>query len=107
MSIATGTRLGRYEIRSKLGDDGMGEVYAHEKRSLGSLTKATTNAPRYPWCVADSTFRLTAQRQQLQERERAHSTNHAIQRPDSLLNARATERTQLAAPINGRPNASY
>jgi serine/threonine protein kinase len=27
MTIATGTRLGRYEIRSQLGAGGMGEVY--------------------------------------------------------------------------------
>jgi serine/threonine protein kinase len=27
MPIAAGTKLGRYEIRSKIGEGGMGEVY--------------------------------------------------------------------------------
>jgi serine/threonine protein kinase len=30
MSLAAGTKLGRYEIRSKIGEGGMGEVYLGE-----------------------------------------------------------------------------
>src|SRR6266487_4823758 len=34
MSIAAGTKLGRYEIRSKIGEGGMGEVYLADDTKL-------------------------------------------------------------------------
>ena len=38
MTLAAGTRLGRYEIRSKIGAGGMGEVYLAHK-GLGDWSR--------------------------------------------------------------------
>jgi serine/threonine protein kinase len=34
MNITSGTRLGRYEVRDKIGEGGMGEVYLAEDTTL-------------------------------------------------------------------------
>ena len=42
MSVAAGTKLGRYEIRSKIGEGGMGEVYVARYAQLDLALKILT-----------------------------------------------------------------
>jgi hypothetical protein len=43
MTLATGTKLGRYEIRSKIGERGMGEAYlADNSRNLFTVEQSNS-----------------------------------------------------------------
>src|SRR6266567_1248161 len=69
MAIAAGTRLDRYEIRSKIGEGGMGEVYLAEDTRLGRKV-ALKQLPE------DLTADEAAKRRFTQEAKAASALNH-------------------------------
>src|SRR5437762_14115882 len=69
MTIAAGTKLGRYEIRSKLGEGGMGEVYLAQDSKL-NRTVAVNVLP------ADLAHDQSRMRRSVQEALTASSLSH-------------------------------
>src|SRR5947207_13220686 len=69
MTIAAGTKLGRYEIRSKLGEGGMGEVYLAQDSKL-DRTVAVKVLP------ADLAHDQSRMRRFVQEARTASSLSH-------------------------------
>src|SRR5229473_2394521 len=69
MAIAPGTKLGRYEIRSKLGAGGMGEVYL----ALDTELDRTVAIKILPEAIASDQQRL---QRFIQEAKAASALNH-------------------------------
>src|SRR5881398_3483675 len=69
MSITAGTKLGRYEIRSKIGEGGMGEVYLAQDTKLDRKVAIKT----LPSEVASNQERM---RRFVQEAKAAAALNH-------------------------------
>src|SRR5215471_4499278 len=69
MTIAAGTKLGRYEIRAKLGEGGMGEVYLAQDTKLDRKVAAKI----LPAELAGDTDRM---RRFVQEAKAASALNH-------------------------------
>ena len=69
MAITVGSKLGRYEIRSKLGAGGMGEVYLAEDTRLNRKV-ALKRLPD------DLTADESAKRRFIQEAKTASALNH-------------------------------
>src|SRR5213080_3632614 len=74
MTIGTGTRLGRYEIRSKIGEGGMGEVYRARDTQLGRDVAVK---------VLPSTYSVDEQR--LSRFEQEASAASALNHPNILI----------------------
>src|SRR5438876_11413149 len=74
MSLAAGTKLGRYEIRSKIGEGGMGEVYRARDTQLGRDVAVK---------VLPSTYSVDEQR--LSRFEQEASAASALNHPNILI----------------------
>src|SRR6266571_8614549 len=74
MSLVTGTRLGRYEIRAQIGEGGMGEVYRARDTQLGRDVAVK---------VLPSTYSFDEQR--LSRFEQEASAASALNHPNILI----------------------
>ena len=69
MTITAGTKLGRYEIRSKIGEGGMGEVYLAQDTMLNRRVAIK-------FLPADSMANEEATRRLLRDAEAAAKLDH-------------------------------
>ena len=76
MTITAGTRLGRYEIRSKLGEGGMGEVYLADDTRLDRQVARKILPPD----VADDQERM---QRFIQEAKAASALSHSKSSPST------------------------
>ena len=76
MTITAGTKLGRYEIRSKIGAGGMGEVYLAEDTQL----RRRVALKILPTDIAANQDRM---RRFVQEAQAAAALNHPNRRIDA------------------------
>ena len=74
MTIDTGTRLGRYEIRAKIGEGGMGEVYRARDTQLGRDVAVKVLPPTY-----------SVDEQRLSRFEQEASAASALNHPNILI----------------------
>src|SRR5437660_12234913 len=74
MAFSSGTKLGRYEIRSKIGEGGMGEVYLARDTQLGRDVAVKVLPPTY-----------SADEQRLSRFEQEASAASALNHPNILI----------------------